>query len=180
MAYKLFLDKGENFECDVSVQNASLKDAFARIVVESGDLTLMFPGKLKDGKCYVPIKRLKGLLEENSRGRIHLEVIVEDTYFTPWKSEYIVEQHTAVKVKVQEQKAPTKPVVRISSVKESKKLSDVAADLVFICERVGITKSNMGKRKKDFIQVIKEYFKASPVHLKNGRTFISEAANALR
>lgn len=178
--YKLYLDKPEDFICEVSVKNASLKDAFARIVVESGDLTLMFTGKLKDGKCQVPIRRLKGLLEENAKGKMHLEVVVEDTYFKPWSDEFLVEQHTNVKVKIQEQKAPTNPMVKVVSVKEQKKLSTIASDLVFICERVGITKANIGRRKKDFAVVLKEYFKANPENLKHGKQFISETVNALK
>ena len=53
MPYKLYLDKSENFECDVSVKNASLREAFARIIIESADISLMFPGYIKNGKCYV-------------------------------------------------------------------------------------------------------------------------------
>src|ERR1017187_1903882 len=135
MAYQLYLDRAENFECDVTVKNASLKGAFARMIVECGNLALMFPGVLKDGRCYVPIKRLKGLLEENSIGKMHLEVIVEDTYFKPWEDNFQVEQHTAVKVKIQEQKKPSKPMVEVKTVKNQNKLSDAAADILFICEK---------------------------------------------
>jgi hypothetical protein len=182
MAYKLYLDKAENFECEVAVKNASLKDAFTRIIVESGDLALMFPGKIKDGKCYIPIKKLKGLLEENTTGTMKLEVIVEDTYFSPWKDDFVVEQHTDVKVNIQEQKKPSKPIVEVKSVKKEniQKMSDAASDLVFICERVGINKNTLGKRRNDFKQVVKEYFKANPEHIKNSKKVISEAASALR
>ena len=34
--YNLYLDKSENFECEVAVKNASMKDAFARMIVETG------------------------------------------------------------------------------------------------------------------------------------------------
>lgn len=85
MAYTLYTDRNEEFVCEIAVKNASLKNAFARMVVEAGDLTLMFPGQLKDGKCHVPIRRLKNLLEENATGNMHLEVVVEDTYFKPWE-----------------------------------------------------------------------------------------------
>jgi len=180
MAYQLYLDKAENFECEVAVKNASLKDAFARMIVETADFSLMFPGILKDGKCQVPIKRLKGLLGENATGKMHLEVIVEDTYFRPWEDNFQVEQHTAVKVRVNEQKKPTKPMVEVKSVKNTKKLSDAATDLLFICEKVGINKSNLGQKKNDFKQVIKEYFKANPANLRNSTQVISEAVNALK
>lgn len=180
MAYNLYLDKPENFECELAVKNASLKEAFARIIIEAGDLSLMFPGVIKNGKCEVPIKRLKGLLDENTKGKMHLEVIVEDTYFRPWESDFLVEQHTAVKAKVQEQKKPTKPVIEIKSIKGQPKISDAAQDLVFICEKVGINKTNMVKKKKDFRQVIKEYFKANPETLKDSKKVIAEAVAALK
>jgi hypothetical protein len=179
--YTLYTDKNETFECDLNVKNASLKEAFARVIVETEGLTLMFPGVLKNGKCEVPIKRLKGLLEENATGKIHLEVVVEDTYFKPWESKFIVEQHTAVKAVVMEQKKPCKPLVEVKSVKKTgPKTSDAASDLLYICERLNINKSNVNKRKKDLQLVIKEYFKANPEHIKNCKKFILEAVTALK
>lgn len=122
-------------------------------------------------------------MEENDKGKMHLEVIVEDTYFKPWEDNFEVEQHTNVKVKIHEQQKPTKPMVEVKSVKTSentKKLSEPATEIVFICERVGITPSNFAKKKTDFLQVIKEYFKANPELLKESKKFISEAVTALK
>lgn len=182
MPYTLYTDKDENFVCEVSVKNASLKDAFARMVVQSDGLMLMFEGQLKDGKCIVPIHRLKGLLNEDSKGKMHLEVIVEDTYFKPWENEFKVEQHTAVKVKVDEQKQPSsKPIVEVKAIQPSKpKLSRPAKDIVFICEKVGITKKNLTKKNEDFKQVVKEYFKTSPEFVQGCKTYIQEAVSALK
>lgn len=114
MAYKIYTDKAEDFIAEVSVKNASLKNSIARLIVESSDgLSLVFKGSIHDGKCTVPIKRLKGIMEENSHGTIHLEIIVEDVYFKPWESDFIVEEHTSMKVMVQEQKTPAKPIVEV-------------------------------------------------------------------
>jgi hypothetical protein len=181
MAYTLYTDKNENFICEVSVKNASLKDAFARMVVQTDNLTLLFEGQLKDGKCTVPINRLKGLIEEDAKGKMHLEVIVEDTYFRPWEDEFVVEQHTAVKVQVAEQKKPSKPIVEVKTInKPARKLSDPATDIVFICEKVGITKDNLIERNKDFKQVVKEYFKSSPEFVDKSKIYIKEAVTALK
>lgn len=179
MPYTLYTDKNENFICEVAVKNASLKDAFARMIVEANDMTLLFKGQLKDGKCIVPISRLKGLLDENATGKMHLEVIVEDTYFRPWEDNFQVEQHTAVKVQVQEQKKPSKPIVEVRALPQSK-LSIPAKDIVFICEKVGINKRNLIKRGKDFRQVVKEYFKSSPEFVGKSKTYIQEAVTALK
>jgi hypothetical protein len=181
MAYTLYLDRPEEFICEVAVKNASLKDAFARMVVEANDLTLMFEGKLKDGKCIVPIRRLKGLIDENSKGKMHLEVIVEDTYFKPWSDNFIVEEHTSIKVKVNEQKKPSKPIVEVRTLSDIKtKISVPAQDLVYIFEKVGINKKNFNQKGSDFKQVIKEYFKASPEFIKESKKYIQEAVTALK
>ena len=71
MSYKLYTDKQENFECQIYLEGTSLSKAKARLVVESNNLNLMFNGKIdKDGKCQIPIKKLRGFLEENDRGNI--------------------------------------------------------------------------------------------------------------
>ena len=69
--YKLFTDKAELFECDIKIEGASLSNSAARLVVETSDYSLMFNGKISsDGKCKVPIKKLKGLIEPLRRAKI--------------------------------------------------------------------------------------------------------------
>jgi hypothetical protein len=114
MSYTLYTDKNENFSAEVSVKNASLKNSIARLIVESDNLNLVFKGHIEDGKCIIPIKKLKGVLDENTKGKIHLEIIIEDVYFKPWESDFVVEEHTSMKVVVQEQKQPSsKPMVEV-------------------------------------------------------------------
>ncbi len=61
--YKLFTDKTELFECNISIEGATLKNSSARLIIESNDVNLLFNGKLdSSGKCQVPVKKLKGLL----------------------------------------------------------------------------------------------------------------------
>jgi len=187
--YKIYTDKNENFECEVSVKNASLKGSIARLILESNDgPTLVFNGKLEGDKCVIPIKRLRGLLDENVRGNMHLEVIVEDTYFKPWESDFIVEEHTSVKVVVNEQKqSSNKPVVEIK--KPSVKLQSESTkpaiknkninifvpkkEIATICEMFGIKKSNFKNKQKDFVQIIKEYFKTNPEYNNDVRPILS-------
>ncbi len=98
--YKLFTDKAEIFECDITIEGASLSSSTARLVVETNDYSLMFNGSISsDGRCKVPIRKLKGLIDENSSGNVRLEVIAEDTYFTPWKSNFQIEASKKVTVK---------------------------------------------------------------------------------
>ena len=109
--YKLFTDKTELFECSISLQGASLKKSKARLVVETPEYSLLFKGSIsKGGKCEIPIRKLKGLIDEDTKGNIRLEVIAEDTFFTPWESDFEVE--TSKKVTVEDKSQTTKkPIV---------------------------------------------------------------------
>ena len=175
MPYKLYTDRNENFECEVSVKNASLKGSMARLVVESADgINLVFNGKIENGKCNVPIRRLKGLLDENTHGNMFLEMVVEDTYFKPWQSDFAVEEHTSVKVKINEQKQSTKPIVQVRVPAKSKPVMNERKEkliplyeLTKLCERFNITKKSFQSKKSDFRQLVKEYFKSNPEYVKH-------------
>ena len=118
--YKLFTDKAELFECSISLQGASLKESRARLVVETPDYSLLFNGNIsKSGKCEIPIKKLKGLIDEDTTGNIRLEVIAEDTFFTPWESDFEVETSKKVTVEVKTQ-TTKKPIVE-AKIKDKEK-----------------------------------------------------------
>lgn len=105
-AYRVLRDKTENFECNVSVEGASVNDSKARIILESeSGLNLVYYGKIdSNGKCTVPIK--KGLpLNEGSTGKIRLEIIVDDQLFEGWEDSFIVETSKKVKVDVSESRS---------------------------------------------------------------------------
>ena len=109
--YKLFTDKSELFECDIKLEGASLSKSKARLVVETSDYSLLFNGSISSGgKCEIPIRKLKGLIDENTSGNIRLEVIAEDTYFTPWESDFEVDASKKVTVEVKSQ-TTKKPIV---------------------------------------------------------------------
>lgn len=104
--YKLYTDKTELFECTIKLQGASLSKSKVRLLVESSDLNLLFPGTVdSEGKCTIPIAKLKGLLDENTQGNIKLEVIADDVYFTPWESNFMVEASRKLTVEVKSQTA---------------------------------------------------------------------------
>lgn len=104
--YKLYTDKTEVFECKVKIDGASLSNSQARLIIESEDLNLLFKGKIdENGNCKIPIKKLKGLLPESMNGEIKLEVIADDTYFIPWKSEFSVDAAKKVVVEIKSQDA---------------------------------------------------------------------------
>ena len=102
--YLLYRDKPENFTCDIAIEGAKLNQSEARIIIESEDWNLVFPGKIIGGKCTVPMKKLS-LFEEGCKGKIKLEIIAEDTLFVPWEENFTVKTSKKVAVKIHEQES---------------------------------------------------------------------------
>ena len=183
MAYKLYTDKQETFECDLFLEGADLKNSSARIIVESNDLTLMFKGKIdKKGNCKVPIKKLKGLLDEDTTGNIKLEVIAEDTLIEPWQSDFVVStsKKVTVEVKSQGNKKPikevsSKPQVKIKSVKN---YSNPINEMVKILTENNITLQKVVKHKKRIVSILENY--SNKIEYKGGtKKFIREVIKKL-
>ena len=185
MAYKLYTDKQETFECDLYLEGASLKDSSARIIVETKDLTLLFEGEInKDGNCKVPIKKLRGLLDEETEGNIKLEVIAEDTLIQPWQSEFVVETSKRVKVEVKSQQKPKqqedewmigKPRVVVTEVKNH---FDPVNQIVETFEKKGITLSKVIQNKKTIAPILENY--SNKVDYQGGtKKFIREVIQKL-
>ena len=128
--YTIQLDKASTFECNVKIEGVSLNKTKANLIVESDDFSLKFKGDIDStGKITVPLKKLKGILDENITGNLYLEIIADDTYFTPYETEYITEVSKKVEVvsvnnKTKGQSTLTesknKPVVTVANVKGSK------------------------------------------------------------
>ena len=184
MAYKLYTDKQETFECDLFLEGADLKNSSARIIVESNDLTLMFKGEInEDGNCKVPIKKLKGLLDENTTGDIKLEVIAEDTLIEPWQSDFVVSTAKKVTVEVKSQgnkkqikEVSSKPQVKIKSVKN---YSNPINEMVKVLKKNGITLSKVLKDKKKIAPILENY--SNKVNYKGGtKKFIKEVIQKLQ
>jgi len=181
--YKLYTDKQETFECDLFLEGADLKQSSARIIVESNDLTLMFKGEIDDkGNCKVPIKKLKGLMGENTTGDIKLEVIAEDTLIEPWQSDFIVDtaKKVTVEVKSQKQSKPqikesTKPQVKVKSVKN---YTNPINEMVKVLMENDITINEVLQNKKKIAPILKNY--ANTINYQGGTSkFIKEVINKL-
>ena len=181
--YKLYTDKQETFECDLFLEGADLKESSARIVVESKDLTLMFKGTIDEkGNCKVPIKKLKGLMGENTTGDIKLEVIAEDTLIEPWQSDFVVETAKKVTVEVKSQKEKksqikesTKPQIKIKNVKND---FNPINEMVDIFIKNGITLNKVIKDKKRNTPILENY--SNKVNYQGGtKKFIREVIQKL-
>ena len=115
--FKLYTDKNNTFKCKVAIEGANEKTAVARLVIEGESHNLMFDGKIKEGICEVPIGKFKNFDNFKSKGQVKLEVIADDTYFTPWKSEYILEQSRVVTVEmIEDEETSLKPLVEVTDV----------------------------------------------------------------
>jgi len=174
MNYTLYTDKKEDFECTIKLEGASLKDAKSRMIIKSDDLNLMFEGTIdKNGKCKIPINRMKGLLSEQVTGIMKLEVIAEDTYFQPWESRFTVDAKKKLTVEVKSQKESKKPQVIVSEIK-----NDPVGNLVELFKENNITTKEIIKKKDKLIPIIKEYYKKVNYN-KNSKHFIREVVSKL-
>jgi len=115
--YPVFKDKSEIFSCDVTVEGARIIDTKARLILESDDWTLMFEGDIdRNGKCNIPIKKLN-IFDEGVVGKIRLEVIAENTVFTPWEDDFKVKMSKKVMVQIHESRSTPKKLISESNVR---------------------------------------------------------------
>jgi len=167
--YKLFTDKAETFECDIKIDGASLSNSTSRLVIETKDYSLMFNGKIdSSGKCTIPIKKLKGLIDESANGNIKLEVIADDTFFTPWESNFEIEASKSVTVEVKSQSS--KPIlqekVTVKNIKQevTKKETDHVVNIMKLLVREDISISNLSIKKDRLNKIIATYCKHKPIN----------------
>lgn len=103
-AYPVYIDKNENFSCDIEIEGAQLKDTQVRLVLETAEWNLLFNGEIdRNGKVNIPIRKLN-ILEEGSRGVIKMEVIAEGSVFTPWEQDFEAKRSKKVMVSFNENK----------------------------------------------------------------------------
>ena len=187
MSYKLYTDKKEIFECKITLEGASLKEATSRIIVNTPDLKLMFEGVIdNNGNCKVPIRKLRGLFSEGDKGTIKLEVIAEDTYFRPWESEFIVNTSKKINVEVKGQESSkTEPIVETKKSKKPKMVVsevkhpfDPVDKVVNILHKQGVGVSTIYESKKTMIPMLKKY--STNAGYKRGvKNFIKEVIQKL-
>ena len=160
--YKLFTDKSELFECDIKLQGASLKKSKARLVVETQDYSLMFNGSISNGgKCEIPIRKLKGLIDEDTTGNIRLEVIAEDTFFTPWETDFEVETSKKVTVEVKTQ-TTKKPIIE-ATVKVTNSEQQHVINLLKLLVNENINIKNISYKRNKLNNIVATYLKENTV-----------------
>lgn len=168
--YKLFTDKAELFECDIKIEGTSLSNSKARLVIETNEYSILFNGNIdKSGKCEIPIKKLRGLIDENSQGTIKLEVIAEDTYFTPWESDFQVQASKKVTVEVKSQQDET-PIIKENKVSVSNVKNQITEEekshvlnILKLLIREDINIKNLQLKRDRVNKIIATYIKHKPI-----------------
>ena len=118
MAYNLYTDKANKFNCNIEIEGTSLAKSKVRLVVETEDMSYMFNGRIENnGLCEVNIPKTKHFLPEGSQGLMRLEVIADDVYFEPWSSEFNVKTNKKVNVVVSEQ-IEEKPKLKVQVIEQ--------------------------------------------------------------
>ena len=173
--YILYTDKPEKFKCDIRLQGANISNATARIVLETKNLNLFFNGRIDEyGKCTIPIKELRGLLGENIKGKMALEVFADDTYFIPWHSKFIVERSKKVAIDVRENLKIQNPTVKVSvDTKESlvKPVKELTKEFL----RCGIRGNNISKSSGLVEEVSNNYFESNSHYRKRRNEIITKS-----
>mgnify|MGYP003124414206 FL=1 len=170
--YKLYTDKVENFEAVIKLEGASPSKSTARLVVEAENFNLLFTGKVNsNGKVSIPVRRLKGLLDENTKGKIKLEVIAEDTYFIPWESDFQVDTSKKVTVEIKSQSQEpinedTKPKMQVKVMNENKVTTSEKEHIINIVKlliKENINLKNLTIKKNKLNNIIGEYITDSNI-----------------
>ena len=180
--YKLFTDKTELFECNIKLEGASLKKSHARLLIESDseDIALVFKGTITtDGKCKIPVKKLKGLIPENTGGNIKLEVIAEDTYFTPWESKFTVDAAKKITVEIKSQSdgeliTESAPKVSVSNINENVSIyeREHIVKLLRLLIKEDINLNNLSVKKDRLNNLIGTYLQENNIDKKQNTNII--------
>jgi len=185
--YTLYTDKIENFKCSIDVEGASLSETDVRLVLQSDKLNLLYEGTIDaNGTCNIPIDKLKNILKEGTEGTMRLEVIAEDTFFSPWEDSFTVEtnkkvtvevlsstkspiKESAIKVKVNkvtpiveetvEEPVIAPPPVKKQVVKEVKRLDPHSTLILRLLEKKGINQTNISENLDVANKLVTNYSK---------------------
>lgn len=172
--YTLYTDKAEDFKCNIGVEGADISKTTARLVLENKNVNLMFEGKVdKSGNCIIPIKKLKNILPEGIEGTMKLEVVADDTFFSPWEDSFLVKvnkrvtvevandtrksqiKETKIKVQVSEQRKP-KPKSSVRVKKQKLSHSEIMSEVL---NKKGINLNNFSKKINVALPLIESYIK---------------------
>ena len=156
MSIKLYTDKTELFECNVSLDGASIKDSKLRAILKFDDKNLMVEGKINsNGKGQIILPKLKNISQDGEIGKMQLEVIAEDAYFQPYEETFQVITSKKATVEVLNKKS-LKPKIVVKKITPEQ-------ELVSLLKERGMTKSLLIKNKKSLSKLLYNYYRESNI-----------------
>ena len=157
MSLKLYTDKSEIFECNVSLEGASIKNSKFRAILKFDDKNLMVEGKINsNGKGKIVFPKLNNISEDGEVGKMELEVIAEDAYFQPYEEAFKVETSKKATVEVLNKKS-LKPKIVVEKITPEKELLNLLKEL-------GITKKTLIENKSRLSKVLYNYYKETNIN----------------
>lgn len=154
--YKITIDKPEIFEADIQIEGANSNSAQCRLIIETNDISLLFNGSISNGKCSVNLPKLKNYISETRTGNIRLEVIVEDTFFTPWQDQFEISLSKKVTAEVRQSTSPANILKEPKViVKNTVSKQDIIEDINKQLKVQGITSKN-ARRNSENVKKINE------------------------
>ena len=180
--YKVYLDQNKTFECDIKIEGADSSKSEARLVLETKDFFITFKGSIQDGKVKIPINKLKGVLKENYQGNMSLEVIAEDTFFTPWKDTFETDTLRKVEVSFNDDskliketitKTPTKPTVAVKMAPSAPKpqtAESYSNDIIVMLRENKVTFKDIAKKPRILIETVSAYCLYKKIDAKDNKT----------
>ena len=156
MSIKLYTDKTELFECNVSLDGASIKDSKLRAILKFDDKNLMVEGKINsNGKGQIILPKLKNISQDGEVGKMQLEVIAEDAYFQPYEEAFQVITSKKATVEVLNKKS-LKPKIVVKKITPEQ-------ELVSLLKERGMTKQLLVKNKKSLSKLLYNYYRESNI-----------------
>lgn len=182
--YSLFVDKNDEFSCKISVEGADIKSTVPRLFIQTDQWGLIFEGKIENGTCRVPLKKLKSIINEGDSGTIKLEVIADDTLLVPWESAF--EAKVSKKITINEVsnthiKVDNKPKITVDAVSNTTPNKTFAS----ILKEHNINLSNIDKNSKKTTYLFENYLKTlnkkqTKFLLENKSIFITNILKTLK
>jgi hypothetical protein len=157
--YTVYLDQPKTFECSIQLEGASISNSKARLIMETKEgLNFIFNGNINEnGKVSIPISKLKNIIKEEQRGKLTLEVIADDVYFSPWTSDFETALMKKVQVTVNEEVTkPTKPTVSVI-VENSAPKVDFLREILYLLSKNKITILNIKENKNRLDSIVSKY-----------------------
>jgi hypothetical protein len=161
--YNLYLDDPKSIKCVAEIAGADASNAKARLLIETKNRCLYFNGKINsNGEVEIPMNSLKGVLNEDIKGKMLIELIVDDMLFTPWESAFTTKMKRKVALSVNESvlekakpMALPKPQVKLTVDGYTDK--EHAINIIKHLKENQITPNNINKNKNKLKNIINIY-----------------------